>query len=68
MKDFDSNTMTGEDAIYHTYGSSCSEVEIDVLTGEYKVLLFNPLMLAAAKSSLTISVKSFKQKEIWKKI
>ena len=30
--------------------------------------IFNPLMLAAAKSSLTILVKSFKQNEIWEDI
>ena len=50
------------DVISMNGGSGTNAFIVDSLS------LFNPLMLAAAKSSLAILVKSFKQKEIWEKI
>ncbi|KAE8737385.1 xanthine dehydrogenase 3 [Frankliniella occidentalis] len=35
---YDIRTNTGTPYAYHTYGASCSEVEVDCLTGDHKVL------------------------------
>ena len=35
---YDPVTKTGSKADYYTYGSICTEVEIDVLTGENQVI------------------------------
>ena len=35
---YDPVTKTGSKADYYTYGTICTEVEIDVLTGENQVI------------------------------
>ena len=35
---YDPNTLTGRPFYYFAYGAACSEVAIDLLTGEYKLL------------------------------